>query len=344
VKVLITGATGYLGGSVASVLAAAGHDVTALCRPGREGSVPSGCRAAIGDLRDHASLRNALDGRDALVHMAAMVQKWSRARADFDRVNVDGTEAVLTAASESGVRRILYTSSIVALGPTAGGPADESSPRTTDHFCTDYERTKWLGLQVVRARAAAGQPIVIVYPGVVYGPGAPTEGNLLRDTLSDFIRGRLRARLGRGDLRICYAFAEDVARGHLLALERGRDGQGYILGGENATQDDIFALLHALTGLASPPLTVPYWAGEALGSLLVLAAHLAGRPPAVTPGMVATFRHEWAYRSARAASELGYAITPLREGLQRTLESLRPGVTSVAADSGGTKRAGAGGS
>jgi farnesol dehydrogenase len=343
-RVLITGATGYLGGSVATVLAAAGHEVTVLCRAGREGSLPSGCRAVIGDLRDHASLDRALDGREALVHMAAMVQKWSRDRADFDRVNVDGTAALLAAASEAGVRRILYTSSIVALGPTAGEPADESSPRSTNHFCTDYERTKWLGLQVVRARAAAGQPIVIVYPGVVYGPGAPTEGNLLRDTLSDYVRGRLRARLGRGDLRICYAYAEDVARGHLLALERGTAGQGYILGGENVTQDDLFALLHALTGLASPPLTVPYWAAGALGSLLVFAAHLTGHPPSVTPGVVATFRHEWAYRSARAEREIGYTTTPLREGLRRTLESLRPGVTSKSPAAAGTTRAGAGSS
>ena len=341
-KVLITGATGYLGGTVATALLAAGHELAALCRPGREGSLPAGCRAVNGDLRDRASLRRALDGREALVHMAAMVQKWSRHRAAFDRINIDGTETLLAAASEAGVRRILYTSSIVALGPTVGSPADESSPRTTDRFCTDYERTKWLGLQIVRARAAAGQPIVIVHPGVVYGPGAPTEGNLLRDTLADYVRGRLRARLGRGDLRICYAFIDDVARGHLLALERGIAGQGYILGGENATQDDIFSLLHALTGLASPALTVPYWAAEALGALLVFGAHLTGRPPSITPGVVATFRHEWAYRSARAEREIGYTITPLHEGLRRTLESLRPGVTAVTAGANGTTRAGAG--
>jgi farnesol dehydrogenase len=340
-NVLITGATGYLGGAVASVLVAAGHEVAALCRPGREGSLPAGCRAVIGDLRDRVSLRRALDGRDALVHMAAMVQKWSRDRAAFHRINVDGTETLLAVASEAGVRRILYTSSIVALGPTSGEPADETSPRSTDRTCTDYERTKWLGLQIVRARAAAGQPIVIVHPGVVYGPGAPTEGNLLRDTLTDYVRGRLRARLGRGDLRICYAFAGDVARGHLLALERGIAGQGYILGGENATQDDLFSLLQALTGLASPRLTVPYWAAETLGALLVFRAHLTGRPPAVTPGMVATFRHEWAYRSARAERELGYTTTPLREGLRVTLESLRPGVTAAAAVANETGRTGA---
>jgi farnesol dehydrogenase len=342
-RVLITGATGYLGASVAATLVAAGHEVTALCRPGRETLLPAGCGSASGDLRDRASLRRALEGREALVHMAAMVQKWSRHREEFDRINVDGTASILEAASETGVRKILYTSSIVALGPTEGAPADEDRPRSTGGTCTDYERTKWRGLQVVRSRSVAGQPIVVVYPGVVYGPGAPTEGNLLLDTLRDYVRGRLRGRLGRGDLRICYAFAEDVARGHLLALERGVAGRGYILGGENATQDDLFRTLHALTGLASPPIAVPYWLAEALGSLMVLTAHLTGRPPSLTPGVVATFRHEWAYRSERAEREIGYSVTPLSEGLRRTLESLRPGVTS-AATPGGAPRAGDGGS
>src|SRR5262249_9504355 len=113
-KVLMTGATGYLGGSVAGVLAEAGHEITVLRRPGREGGLPAGCRVVTGDLRDAASLRRALEGREALVHMAAMVQKWAADRAEFDRVNVTGTETLLDAASRAGVRRILYTSSVVA--------------------------------------------------------------------------------------------------------------------------------------------------------------------------------------------------------------------------------------
>ena len=322
-KILITGATGYLGGRVASELATAGHEVVALCRQGSAVRLPEGIAAVPGDVLDGVALRRALAGCGALVHMAAMVQRWARHREDFDRVNVGGTAAVLEAAAAAGVGRILYTSSVVALGPTAGPPADEETPRATAASCTDYERTKWLGLQLVRARAAAGQPIVTLYPGVVYGPGASTEGNLLRQMLADHLAGRLRTRLGRGDLRICYAWVEDVARGHLLALERGLAGQGYILGGENATQDDLFALLRELTGHPPPGLTIPYWLGETLGAVMVTAARLTGRPPAVTPGVVATFRHEWAYRSDRAVRELGYTITPLREGMRRTLEALR---------------------
>ena len=178
------------------------------------------------------------------------------------------------------------------------------------------------GAPAVRERIAAGQPIVVVYPGVVYGPGASTEGNFLGPMLSDHLRGRLKARLGRADLRICYAFAEDVARGHVLALERGTPGRGYVLGGENATQAELFAVLRDVTGRPAPGLAIPCWVGEMVGGAMTLAARLTGRSPALTRGMVSTFRHEWAYSSERAARELGYAITPLRSGMGRTLEAL----------------------
>ncbi len=322
-RVLITGATGYLGARVAAALAAAGHEVRGLCRRGSEIRLPPGCLAVHGDLLEAATLPPALAGCDAVVHMAAMVQKWAPDRGAFDRLNVGGTRSLLEAAAACGVGRVLYTSSIVALGPTEGPPRDEDWDRTDSAHRTDYERTKWLALLAVRERIAAGQPIVVVYPGVVYGPGASTEGNLLGPMLSDHLHGRLKARLGRSDLKICYAFAEDVARGHVLALERGAPGRGYVLGGENATQAELFAVLRELTGRQAPSLAIPYWVGEALGGAMTLVARLTGRPPSLTRGMVSTFRQEWAYSSGRAVRELGYSITPLRSGMARTLESLR---------------------
>jgi farnesol dehydrogenase len=339
VIVLLTGGTGYLGGRVAAALAAAGHEVRCLCRPGRESAAPAGTHPVRGDVLDEGSVAAALRGCDALVHMAAMVKRWAPDREEFDRVNVGGTESVLRAAAAAGVGRILYTSSIVALGPTTGGVADEDRAPDRGDGCTDYERTKRRSLEVASRLAALGLPIVIVYPGIVYGPGAATEGNLLRPMLTDHLRGRLRARLGRGDLRICYAFVDDVARGHLLALERGVPGRGYILGGENATQNDLFAVLHDLTGRPAPRLAVPYWVAGLAATAQVLRARVTGRVPDVTPGIVATFRHEWAYRSDRAAREIDYTITPLGDGMRRTLEGLGffaargaaggvPGVTS----------------
>ncbi len=322
-RVLVTGATGYLGTRVVARLMASGHEVIGMARPGREAALPPGCAAALGDVRDPGSLRRALRGCEALVHLAALVRVWTRDAREFDRVNVEGLVATLRAAEEAAVRRVVYTSSIVVLGPTDGAIRDEAFERADFAFHTDYERSKWIADRVARDRAAAGQPIVFVYPGVVYGHGAGTEGNLLDGTLRDYLAGRLRTRLGRSDLRICYAYVEDVAEGHRLALERGAPGPGYVLGGDNATLQELFAHLEAITGIEPPRRVVPYWVAETIGRLLRARARLTGIPPVITDGVVATFRHEWAYSSERARRELGYRPTPLRDGLTRTIEALR---------------------
>ncbi len=322
-KVLITGATGYLGAHVAARLAAAGHAVRALVRPGKEGRLPPGCRPVAGDVLDPISVEQALAGCDALVHMAALVRMWARDRRGFDRVNVEGLAAVLRAAEKSSVRRVLYTSTIAALGPTGPEPRDEAHERAEFDFRTDYERSKWVAERVAVERARDGAPLVIVYPGVVYGPGASTQGNLLDRLLREYLAGRLKTRLGRRPTRICYAFVDDVAEGHLLALERGSPGRGYILGGENVTQDELFTLLHELTGIPPPRRAIPFWVAEGAGKALRAWARIGGAPPAFTDGAIATFRYHWAYSSGRAMGEIGYRVTALREGLRQTLLALR---------------------
>ncbi len=321
-KILITGATGYLGAHVAARLAA-GHAVQALVRPGKESRLPPGCRPVAGDVLDPASIERALDGCEAVVHMAALVKMWARDRGGFDRVNVEGLAAVLRAAEKSSVRRVLYTSTIAALGPTGPETVDETHERTEFDFRTDYERSKWVAEKVAVERARGGAPLVIVYPGVVYGPGAPTQGNLLDQLLREYLAGRLKTRLGRRPTRICYAFVDDVAEGHLLALERGVAGRGYILGGENVTQDELFTLLHELTGIPPPRRAIPFWMAEAAGRGQRAWARMGGAPPAFTDGAIATFRYHWAYSSSRAIGEIGYRVTALREGLRRTLQALR---------------------
>jgi len=333
-RVLITGATGYLGGHVAARLRSAGHAVIALARPGRGTCVPAGCLPVEGDVLDPASLDRALDGCDALVHMAALVKMWVKDRREFDRVNVEGVAAVLRAAERRRVRRILYTSTIGALGPTGPEPRNETFERNEFRFRTEYERTKWVADRLVRERTGDGLPVVTVYPGVVYGAGAMTQGNLLDRVFTDFLDGRLKARLGGAPTRVCYAYADDVAEGHRLALERGTPGRGYILGGENVSQDELFALLQALTGRRPPRFVIPFWTAVAAGRLLRAWARLTGRPPAITDGTVATFRHHWIYSSDRAVRELGYRITPLREGLGRTIDALRPRMASRAGAAG----------
>lgn len=322
-RVLITGSTGYLGSQVAARLAGAGHSVLSLVRRGREAGAPSGCSPIAGDVLDPPSLERALAGCDACVHMAAMVKMWARDPLEFDRVNVEGLAAVLSAAERRGVGRILYTSTIAALGPTGPEARDETCARTEFNFRTDYERSKWAAERLAVERASTGHPIVIVYPGVVYGPGAATQGNLMEKVFADYAAGRTRTRLGGRPTRVCYAYAPDVADGHLLALEKGTPGRGYILGGENVTQDELFSLLQGLTGIAPPRTAVPFWVAEAAGRAQRVRARLTGRMPAFTDGAIATFRHHWAYASERAVREIGYRITPLREGLRATLQELK---------------------
>ncbi|HET7746301.1 MAG TPA: NAD-dependent epimerase/dehydratase family protein, partial [Vicinamibacteria bacterium] len=240
-KVLLTGGTGFLGKNVARALAAAGHELRLLARPtsSRDG-LPAGERVD-GDVTDREAMLRAAEGCQAVVHMAAMVKMWTPDRAAFDAVNVGGLRNALAAGRAAGAR-VLYTSSFIAIGPTGPQPADESQvhpgrPRN------DYERTKAEADAVAREAAAAGQDVVLVYPGVVYGPGDLTDGNIVVRMITDHLAGRLPGIIGPGDRAWSYAYVDDVARGHAAALERGRPGERYLLGGENVTMTGFFERL-----------------------------------------------------------------------------------------------------
>ncbi len=322
-KVFITGGTGFLGRRVAARLSGAGHEVRALVRPGRKRRpMPDGIETVPGDVLDPESLQRGAEGCDAIVHGAALVKMWVRDRSLFDRINVGGLSNVLEAARRTGVSRIVYTSSFIALGPTDGRVADESQMHAPTGHHNDYERTKAEADKVARAAAAAGAPLTICYPGVIYGAGELTDGSLMTRTIRDFMRRRVPY-LGSGDQTICYAFIDDVVEGHLLALEKGRPGGRYILGGENADYHHLFSMLSRLTGVAPPRLHLPFWLMGFAGRMLRWQAGLTGIEPPLTDEVVAIYRHDWAYSSARAVEELGYRITPLEEGLKRTIAWLR---------------------
>jgi len=246
---------------------------------------------------------------------------WTTDRSEFDRVNVGGLRHVLDAAEAAGAR-VVYTSSFMALGPAGPAPGDESlvhpgAPRN------DYERTKAAADVVAREAAAAGRDIVILYPGVVYGPGDITDGNIVVKMVSDHLAGRFPGIVGPGDRLWCYSYVEDVVEGHLAALERGRKGERYILGGENVVMDGLFETLQAVSGTRPPRFHIPYPVASALGYTLVGWAELTGHPPLLTHEVVGVFREHWAYSSAKAERELGYRPRPLRDGLERTVEWLR---------------------
>jgi farnesol dehydrogenase len=322
-KILVTGGTGFLGKAVVRELCARGHDVRVLARgTSNLTGLPEAVSIVKGDVTVPEDLDAALSGCAALFHMAALVKVWVPEREAFDRVNIGGLENALASARRAGAR-IVYTSSFIALGPTGPEPADETRPYPGPPYRNDYERTKVAADSVAREAAARGDDIVILYPGVIYGPGDLTEGNIIVRMLLDHARGRLPGFVGPGDRLWSYAFVEDVAKGHASALEKGKRGERYILCGENATQVALFDLFRDLAGIAPPKRHLPYAAAALAGRLLWLWAELTGHPPLLTHEAVQVFREHWAYSSRKAEEALSYRMTPLREGLGATVSWLR---------------------
>jgi farnesol dehydrogenase len=321
--VLLTGGTGFLGKCVARALAARGHALRVLARETSDlAGLPPAAEIVRGDVTDADALRRAARGCRAVCHMAALVRMWTPDRAGFDRVNVSGLRHALAAAREAGAR-LVYTSSFIAVGPAGPEPADEAQRHPGRGWRNDYERTKAKADAVAAEAAAAGQDVVTLYPGVVYGPGDLTDGNLVVKMVADHLRGRLAGIIGPGDRLWSYAFVDDVAEGHAAALERGRAGQRYFLAGDNVTMSALFATLETVTGVPAPRRHIPYAAASGLGFAMWAWAELTGHPPQLTHEVVNVFREHWAYSSAKAETELGYRRTPLEEGLRRTVAWLR---------------------
>jgi farnesol dehydrogenase len=308
---------------VAARLTADGHAVRGLIRDrNRWADRDERIETVEGDVLDADAVRRAVSGCDAVVHCAAMVKPWAKEKGEFDRVNVGGLRHVLDAAKAANAR-VIYTSSFIALGPTDGATFDEDTPRAPGEPHNDYERTKLAADRVARDAAAHGFPIVRLYPGVAYGPGAITAGNHVVTNLIRHARGKVPGLLGAGDRRMSFAYVDDIASGFAAALERAKNGSAYIFGGENKTLVDLFAAFEFQTGIAPPKMKIPYAIARFAGRLERWRAELFGIEPEVTDEIVRIYAHEWAYSSARAEAELGYRITPLRDGIAKTVTWLR---------------------
>jgi len=310
-RILVTGGTGYLGRAVVAALAARGHDLVVFARRASGSGLPG--TLVDGDVRDRAALERAAAGCEAVSHSAALVSIWRRRPADFDDVNVGGLANVVAAAAAARVARIVYTSSFLAL-PPAG--------RSTPLEANDYQRTKVAADRLAARYVTEGRPIVRLYPGVVYGPGRLTEGNLIGRLIADHLRGRLPGLVGGGTAPWSCAYVDDVAAGHAAAVERGTPGSRYLLGGENAPPRRIFEIVHRLTGRRLPR-TIPVPAAVLIGAIEEMRATLFGGLPLVTRGTVDILRQDWSLDSTLAVRELGFTTTPLEEGIMRTVAALK---------------------
>ena len=308
-RILVTGGTGYLGRAIVGALARRGHDLVVFSRAATRSGLAG--TAVDGDIRDRSALERAAEGCDAISHSAALVSIWQKRRQDFDDVNVGGLRNVIAAGRRHRIARIAYTSSFLALPPR-----DAEAPVAAN----DYARTKILADRAADEEIQSGVPMIRVYPGVVYGPGRFTEGNLVGRLIADHLRRRLPGLIGP-ERPWSYAYVDDVAEGHCAALERGAIGARYRLGGENAPQRRVFEIVRDLTGRPLP-MRIPFPVADALGAVEELRAAMFGGMPLVTRGAVEIFRHDWSLDSAEAVRDLGYRMTPLADGVRRTVESL----------------------
>jgi nucleoside-diphosphate-sugar epimerase len=301
-RILVTGGSGYLGGAIVRALVRHGHEPVVFARRASTAGLPG--RAVDGDVRDRQSIRNAADGVDAIIHAAALVSLWQPSPSIFDEINVGGLEATLDVARTLGTQRIVYTSSFLALPP-----AGATSPLTAN----DYQRTKVRAREVALAAAAARDPVVILVPGVIYGPGPANEANLIGRLIDDHRRGRLPGLVG-SERCWSYAYVDDVAEAHVQALSRPLGATEYVLGGVNAPQMRVFEIWRDLTGTPLPR-RIPYAAASAIAFFAEGWAALTARPPLITRGAVELFRHDWTLDSTRSVEELNYRISPLEKGL-----------------------------
>ena len=308
-RALVTGATGFVGAAVARALCAAGWEVRVLARLGSDRSNlrQLALQVVEGDLADLASLEHALEGCAALYHVAADYRLGARDPGPLYRTNVDGTRNILNAARNAAVGRVVYTSSVATVGiPADGTPGEESTPVTLSDMIGHYKRSKYLAEEVAREAARAGLSVVIVNPSTPVGPGdiKPTPtGQLVLDAAA----GRMPAYVETG-LNIVHV--DDVAAGHLLAYERGKSGERYILGGADMTLREILSVIAALVGRKPPAIRLPYAAILPLAYVAEGFAWVTGRSGRLTLEGLRMSRKRMYFSSAKAAHELGYHARP----------------------------------
>ena len=316
---LVTGATGFIGGNLARELSARDYEVVALVRPGSNTLTidGTGVEQVEGDILDAESVRRAISGCRAVFHCAAAYTFWSRNPADIYRVNVDGARNVLNEARRAGVDRVVHTSTVSTIGLPPGGLGDEDCPLDPRHIVGHYKKSKHRAEQVALEYAEAGLPVVVVNPAAPFGPWdvKPTPtGNVLLS----FLRGRVPVYVDTGMNAVSVA---DVAVGHILALERGQPGQRYVLGNRNLSLAELFGMLAKITGRPAPTRRLPFWA--AIGAAWVdqfVEGVVARREPTLPLEGLRVARTPMYVSCEKAVSQLGLPQHPVEDALAEAVQ------------------------
>jgi dihydroflavonol-4-reductase len=319
-KSFVTGATGFVGSHVARVLAGQGADLRLLVRASSDLRNIQGLNAdrVIGDLRDPVSIEKAMAGSDVVFHVAADYRLWVRDPEQMYQSNVEGTRAVLAAARKNKVRRVVYTSSVATMGFTSNGVgADEDSPVSLAQMIGPYKRSKFMAEEVALEAGRSGMDVVVVNPSTPVGEHdiKPTPTGRI---VVDFLKKKFPAYVDTG---LNLVDVTECARGHVAALEKGRTGERYILGGENLTLKQILDKLAAITGLPSPKIQVPYVMALATAVVdEIVTGRILGREPRATIDAVRMGRKKMFVSSGKAERELGWKVVSADGALRRAAE------------------------
>jgi dihydroflavonol-4-reductase len=319
-KTLITGANGFIGSAVMRQLLEKGHDVRVVVRPGSDRRNLEGIPVEVveGNLQDKLSLKQAVNGCNAVFHIAADYRLWIPDPDNMYQTNVAGTRDLMLASAEAGVEKIVYTSSVAVLGLNKdGSPADEETPMVADDIIGHYKRSKYLAeKEVSKLINENGLPAVIVNPSTPLGPRdiKPTPtGKIIVDTLND----RMPAYVDTG---LNIAHVDDVAHGHLLAFEKGKIGERYILGGENLSLQTILGIICELTGKKPPSIKLPHNLILPIAWCMERWANISKKEPRATVDEVRMSKNLMYFSSDKAVKELGYQIRPAKEAIKDAIE------------------------
>jgi dihydroflavonol-4-reductase len=322
-KTLVTGGTGFVGANVVRALLKRGADVRALVRPRSDTQNLDRLDVELvaGDLRDRSSLEAALEGCDTVYHVAAMYTLWARNPREIYDSNVTGTINILEAAGQAGVQKIVYTSSVATIGlPKDGTPGNEDIPLAPEDMVSDYKRSKYLAEQEVLKHARRGLPVVIVNPSLPVGAWdvKPTPSGQI---IVNFLRGKIPAYVDTG---LNVVDVEDVAIGHVMAAEKGRIGERYILGHANLTLPELFQLLEQISGRRAPHVRIPYSVAYLSACVSECVARtITHKPPFVTLAGVKLSRKRMFFDASKAVRELGLPQTPAIEALSKAVQWFR---------------------
>jgi len=314
-RLFLTGATGFVGSHVAALAAEHGSDLRLLARKtSNTANLPKNAELILGDLREPAAFASALQGCDAILHVAADYRLWVPDPADMYKANVEGTRELLRLAREAGVPRVVYTSSVATMGfKTDGTIVDENTPVSEADMIGHYKRSKWLAEQVALEAARAGQQVIILNPTTPIG-ALDTKPTPTGRIVVDFLNKNFPAYVDTGLNLVDVA---EIARMHLVALQKGTPGERYILGGENLTLKQILDRLAAITGLPSPTHKVPHGVAMAYAFFEeTVTGKLRGKEPRATVEAVRMGRKMMFASSAKAERELGLRVLPVEEALR----------------------------